>query len=194
MNKFRILIFVLALAVLFAVGLFIGLFLPRLIPKQAQPRFNPAVVIQQIQTLAQLVTVKYVMEKVIIAEDVKWYGESRVLLVAHGVVKAGIDLQKLNPTNFVIGEKSIVMTLPKPTITDVYIDDKRTEVLERTTGVMRKFDKDLEQNARRHAVDEFTRAARLNGILQDADDRAKTQLTAILKAAGFEEVVFKRSQ
>jgi len=193
MNKFRILIFVLALAVLFAVGLFIGLFLPRLIPKQAQPRFNPAVVIQQIQTLAQLVTVKYVMEKVIIAEDVKWYGESRVLLVAHGVVKAGIDLQKLNPTNFVIGEKSITLTLPKPTITDVYIDDKRTEVLERTTGVMRSFDKDLEQNARRQAVDEFTRAARLNGILQDADDRAKTQLTAILKAAGFEEVVFKRS-
>jgi len=194
MNKFRILIFVLALAVLFAVGLFIGLFLPRLIPQQTQPRFNPAVVIQQIQTLAQLVTVKYVMEKVIIAEDVKWYGESRVLLVAHGVVKAGIDLQKLNPTNFVIGEKSITLTLPKPTITDVYIDDKRTEVLERTTGVMRSFDKDLEQNARRQAVDEFTRAARLNGILQDADDRAKTQLTAILKAAGFEEVVFKRSQ
>ena len=42
-------------------------------------------------------TVKYVLEKVVVLEDAKWYGENRVILVAHGIVKAGVDLQKLQP-------------------------------------------------------------------------------------------------
>src|SRR5208282_3706383 len=45
---------------------------------------NTATVIQQVQTLSDLVTVKYVLEKVVILEDMKWYGENRVLLLAHG--------------------------------------------------------------------------------------------------------------
>ena len=54
------------------------------------PKFyNTATVLVQVQTLSQLVTVKYVMEKVVALEDVQWYGESRVLLIAHGIVKAG---------------------------------------------------------------------------------------------------------
>jgi len=57
---------------------------------------NTATVVEQVQTLSDLVTVKYVLEKVVILEDVKWYGENRVLLLAHGIVKAGIDLKRIN--------------------------------------------------------------------------------------------------
>src|SRR5262245_58323244 len=49
-------------------------------------------ILQQVQTMSQLITVKYVMEKVIDLPDVKWYGESRVLMIGHGIVMAGIDL------------------------------------------------------------------------------------------------------
>ncbi len=68
---------------------------------------NTATVVEQVQTLSDLVTVKYVLEKVVILEDAKWYGENRVLLLAHGIVKAGIDLKRITPDDVTIsGKKS----------------------------------------------------------------------------------------
>ena len=50
------------------------------------------------------------------------------------------------------------------------------------------FDKDLEQNARRQAVEELRLAALQNGILNDASERARSQLTILLYQVGFTEV------
>ena len=109
---------------------------------------NTATVVEQVQTLSDLVTVKYVLEKVVILEDVKWYGENRVLLLAHGIVKAGIDLKRIKPDDVTISGKIISLRLPPPQITDAYLDDKNSQVIDRTTGFLRAFDKDLEQTAR----------------------------------------------
>jgi hypothetical protein len=151
---------------------------------------NTATVVEQIQTLSDLVTVKYVLEKVVVLEDTKWYGENRVLLLAHGIVKAGIDLQRLKPEDVTIAGKKITIHLPPPQITDAYLDDQQTRVIDHTTGLLRSFDKDLEQTARANAVDDIRRAARLNGILKDADERAQLELALFLRQAGFERVEF----
>jgi hypothetical protein len=151
---------------------------------------STATVVKQVQTLADLVTVKYVMEKVVVLQDAKWYGENRVLLLAHGVVKAGIDLKGLAPGDVVVSGKKIYLHLPPPRVTDAYLDDKLTQVIDHTTGLLRTFDKDLEQVARQNAVDDIQRAARNSGILKDADDRAKLQLALFLHQAGFEQIEF----
>jgi hypothetical protein len=151
---------------------------------------NTATVVEQIQTLSDLVTVKYILERVEILEDAKWYGENRVLLLAHGVVKAGIDLQRLKPEDVTIADKKITIHLPPPQITDAYLDDSQTRVIDHTTGLLRSFDKDLEQNARQNAVDDIRRAARENGILKDADERAQLELALFLRQAGFVRVEF----
>jgi hypothetical protein len=176
-------------AIIFGLGLFIGIVFPRIARIASAPQiFNTTAILKQVQTLSQLVTVKYVLEKVVVLEDVKWYGENRVLLVAHGVVKAGTDLSKLQPADVRIAEKKIIVTLPKAAITDVYLDDRRTQILERSTGIMRVFDKDLEQNARRQAVDDLRRAALNNGILNDSEERARAQLSNLFYQLGFTEV------
>lgn len=148
-------------------------------------------VVHEVQTLSDIVTVKYVIEKVVVLEDVKWYGENRVLLLAHGVVKAGIDLKRLQPADVTIAGKTITLRLPAPQITDAYLDDKATQVIDHTTGLLRTFDKDLEQTARQNAVDDIARAARKGGILDDANQRAHSELDAFFKRAGFETVVFR---
>jgi len=61
-------------------------------------------------------------------------------------------------------------------------------VIERTTGLLRDFDKDLEQNARRIAVGDIRRAAKSNGIIQDAETRARQQLEVLFLQMGFENV------
>ena len=134
-------------------------------------------------------TVKYVLEKVVVLEDAKWYGENRVILVAHGVVKAGVDLQKLQPGDVrVVGLKKISLSLPPPAIIDVHLDDEKTEVVERSTGLLRQFDKDLEQSARRQALGSLRSAAHRCGILKEAEDRLRDQLTVVFQQLGFEEV------
>jgi hypothetical protein len=149
-------------------------------------RPTPATLLRQVQTLSQLVTVKYVLEKVVDVRDVKWFGENRVLLVAQGVVKAGINLDNLKPGDLEVSDQKILLTLPHPAITDVYLDDQHTQVLERTTGTLRAFDKDLEQNARKEAVDSLRVLALDNGILKEAQDRAKIQLTNLFHQMGFD--------
>ena len=150
--------------------------------------FNTATVLRQVQTLSQLVTVKYVMEKVVVYEDVKWYpgGDNRVILIAHGIVKAGVDLQRLQPEDIEISGQKVTIQLPNPQITDCYLDDNRTQVFERSTGLLRTFDKDLEQTARQIAVDDIRRAARYAGILKDADERAQAQLKMLFQQMGLE--------
>jgi hypothetical protein len=130
------------------------------------------------------------MEKIVVLEDVKWFGESRVLLVAHGIVKAGVDFNRLKPDDIKVFGKKISIRLPPVEITDTYLDDKQTRVVERTTGLLRTFDKDLEQTARQNAVADLKIAARSAGIMKDAQERAEAQVKSLFRQMGYEEVEF----
>ena len=60
----------LAAALVFGLGLLFGLVVPRLAGIHVAPKvYNTTVILKQVQTLSELVTVKYVMEKVEILED-----------------------------------------------------------------------------------------------------------------------------
>lgn len=196
MSKLRPLIIAFALVCFLVIGLVIGRLLPLLSPAPPQI-LNTATILRQVQGLSQLVTVKYVMEKVVVLKDVNQYlgnnflGESHVTIIAHGVVKAGVDLSQLQPTDVKTMGKKVEIILPAPLITDGYLDDHQTQVLERTTGLMRTFDKDLEQNARLQAVSEIISAARKEKILDEASERARTQLTTFFHQLGFEQVEFR---
>jgi len=187
MFKTRLIIVGLVLAIAIGMSLFIALLLVRPPGIGAPAKIqSTATIVQQVQTLSELVTVKYVLEKVVILDDIKWYGENRVLLVAHGIVKAGVDLQEIKPEDVRVEDKKILLKLPRARITDVYLDDQKTRVVDRSTGLLRAFDKDLEQNARRQAVDDLRIAARSNRIYEDAEERARLQLANLFHQLGYE--------
>lgn len=194
MSKPRVVLIALLIALI--VGLVIGLLVPRWISFRSNvTTYSTAILLQQVKTISELVTVQYVIEKVVVLEDVKWiagWGENRVLMVAHGIVKAGIDLSQLQPGDLRLSDKKITISLPPPRITDTYLDDKQTRIIERSTGLLRVFDKDLEQTARQNAIDDIRRAARSSGILKDADERARAQLKHLFEPMGF-EVEFRKS-
>lgn len=192
MKKFRDFAVVFTAAVILALALYLGFNLPHWAGgKSGLQMWNTTSVVHEVQALSDLVTVKYVMEKVVMLQDVKWYGENHVLMLAHGVVKAGIDMKRLKPEDVSISDKKISIKLPPPQITDAYLDDKASQVIDRSTGLLRAFDKDLEQTARQNAVDDIARAARQGGILQDAEKRARAELEALFKRAGYEAVEFR---
>lgn len=156
--------------------------------------YDTPVLLEQVQTLSELVTVKYVVEKVEIWDDPPsgWRqfvaGDNRLLLLARGVVKAGVDFRQMKPEDIKVSGKTLWINLPSARITDAYLDDKETKVIERTTGFLRSFDKDLEQNVRRTAVDDMRTSAARGGIIKDANERARAQLTTFFHLMGFERV------
>jgi hypothetical protein len=114
--------------------------------------------------------------------------EDKIILLAHGVVKAGVDLSRLRAEDVVAGDQRILVALPRATVTDQYLDEKATQVLDRRTGLLRAYDQKLEQQARQEAITQIVRAARLNGIEREANERAREQLIRLLKSLGYQEV------
>lgn len=198
MQRGKQIFWVLAVALVFIVGAWFGIKVTRLLsPGSRVSELNTPVIIQQVQTLSDLVTVKYVMEKVVIVNSPPTsmmgqfvQGENRILLLAHGIVKAGVDLKRIRPEDVRIVGRKITLRLPPPQVTDAYLDEHQTQVIDWEKGFLRDFDKDLETTARQNAVDDISRAARKAGILKDADDRARMELAAFLNQAGFEQVEF----
>ena len=199
MLKRRITVSGLILAVIFGLGLMFGVLLPHWAGGRRPPQvYNTATILKQVQTLSELVTVKYVMEKVEILEDppqglVAFVPGTtgRVILVAHGVVKAGVDLSQLKPADLQVSQTKVSLRLPPARITDAYLDESQTQVVEHTSGLLRMLNKDLEQTTRQNALDDIRRAARGNGIVKDAEDRARGQLTHLLQNLGFTNVEFR---
>ena len=187
----RQILVLLVVTAIFLAGIWLGFRLTHWGKNGGLREEDTVTVVQQIQTLSELVTVKYVVEKVVVLDDEKWYGESRVLLLAHGIVKAGIDLKNLSPNDVKISGKKIYIHLPEAQITDAYLDDRKTRVIDHTTGLLREFDKDLEQTARKTAVVDLRFAARQNGIINDAEERARLELAVFLHQAGYEQVEFE---
>jgi hypothetical protein len=189
MTKLRLFILILVVAAVGIMGLIAGVVGARMFfPSSSVRAYNSSLLLKQIQAVNQLVTVKYVLEKVVVLEDVKWYGQSRVLMLAHGVVKAGVDLRQVRAGDVSVSGGKISIHLPRPVITDVYLDERKTQIIERSTGLLMAFDKDLEQNARRMAVDEMKTAARSNDILSDAQERAMLQVKTLCGQLGFSDV------
>jgi hypothetical protein len=194
----RLAVIALLLLLIFGSGFLVGILLPKWAGTRPAPKaYNTAVVLTQVQTLSELVTVKYVMEKVQVLVDPPsglrslFPDNTKVILIAHGVVKAGLELNRIKPEDIKISGKKIIVRLPPARITDVYLDEKQTQVLEHDTGFLRPFNKDLEQVARQNAVDDIGRAARQEGILKDAEERARGQLTSLFHQLGFDQIEFR---
>src|SRR6266436_494822 len=125
MFKHRLANFAVLLGVVFVLGLTIGVFFPRWAGMSSTSKaFNTATVLKQVQTLSQLVTVKYVMEKIEVLADPPQNplravlpDDTHVTLIAHGIVKAGVDLSELQPGDIRISRKTLNLKLPMARIT-----------------------------------------------------------------------------
>ena len=153
-------------------------------------------VVQQIQQLQRLETVVYSMEKIVTGTQESKYlprmlaGE-RLLLIVHGDVTAGVDLGALDPSQLSIAGKVVSMKLPEPTVFSTRVDNQRTRVYSRETGLFTSPDPELESDVRREAERQMTQAALDGGILNTAATNARTTLTSLLNGLGFEAVTFR---
>ena len=152
-------------------------------------------VVRQIQQLQRLETVRYSMEKIISGERdnpylPKFLVSDRLLLVVHGEVIAGVDLTKIAPSDVSIHGRSVTIRLPQSEILVVRLDNSKTRVYSRDTGLFSTPDPNLESEVREEAERQLQRAALQDGALESAGENARTALAVILKGLGFDKIDF----
>jgi hypothetical protein len=150
-------------------------------------------VVHQIQQLQRLETVSYTMDKIISGEHAnaylpKFLAGDRLLLVVHGEVVAGINLAALVPGDVLIQAQKVSIHLPAAEVFNTRIDNARTRVYSRDTGLFSSPDPNLESEVREEAERQLQQAALQDGILKIAADNARSTISGMLKGFGFREV------
>jgi hypothetical protein len=154
---------------------------------------NQPTVVRQIQQLQRLETVDYTMDKIISGEHEnpyfpKFLAGDRLLLVVHGEVIGGIDLGKLQPSDVSVHGRAISLRIPAAEIFSTRIDNAKTRVYSRDTGIFSSPDANLESEVREEAERQLQQAALQDGVLKTAEQNAHSTLLGLLKGLGFEQV------
>jgi len=155
---------------------------------------DPITIINQIRPLARLETIQYTVEKVITAEV--WQGAlaplfgDRLLFVGHGYVIAGVDLAKLSSQDLVYEDGQLKVHLPDAEIFVATLDNDKSYVYDRDTGLLTHGDINLETAARQAAEEQIRQAALDDGILEQAQSNAESFVENLLNKLGYAQVAF----
>ena len=154
-------------------------------------------VVEKIQRLNRLETVVYSLDTVeettesnpVLPDAI---AGDKLLMIVHGQTIAGVDLSQLKPDSVEItdtgGSRTIRLTLPPSQVFFTNIDNDKSRVYARDTGLFVKADPNLETVTRAKAQADLQQAALADGILDAATKNAHATVTAMLEGLGFEHV------
>jgi hypothetical protein len=155
---------------------------------------DPVTIISKVQALARLETIRYTVEKVITAETnqgvlAPLFGD-RLLFVAHGYVIAGIDMARIEPGDLWLDGGVLNVRLPASELLVTALDNDKSYVYDRQTGLFTKGDPNLETQARQVAESEIRKAALEDGILDQASVNAETYLHWFFETLGYKQIQY----
>jgi uncharacterized protein DUF4230 len=155
---------------------------------------DPVTYINEIRALARLETIQYSIEKVITGETgggtfQALFGD-KILFVGHGTVIAGIDMEKLQPEHMRFENGVLTVKLPPAEIFIATLDNEKSYVYDRETGILAKPDVNLETLVRQRAEEEIRGAALEDGILEQAQLNAEAYLFKFFAALGYPNTIF----
>jgi hypothetical protein len=152
------------------------------------------VTITAIRDLARLTTVESVqytiVEKGTDAGWLAWARGDSLRMFAVARIGAGVDLNELTVRDVTVDENGVVeIQVPVAEIQYVDPDEDATQVLERDVGIFTSGDPGLESDVRRIADEVLVENAIDEGILDRAEQNARSVLTDFLLSTGYTDVV-----
>jgi hypothetical protein len=158
------------------------------------PRADADGIVQRVQSLSRLETTRYTIETVVTADEQGFIdtplgrlqiGSDRLLMIIHGSVIAGIDLEKLRPQDVAMSGdgKRLTIQLPAVEIFGVDLDNDKTRVYSRETWLKRP-NPNLENEARQGGEAKILATACEDGVMQRATEdaqRAVEKFVGLLK-------------
>ena len=159
---------------------------------------DPVTYINEVRALARLETIQYSIEKVITGETgggtfQSLFGD-KILFVGHGTVIAGIDMEKIQPEHMRFENGVLTVRLPPAEVFIATLDNEKSYVYDRETGILAKPDVNLETLVRQRAEEEILKAAIEDGILEQAQLNAEAYLFKFFAALGYPNTIFVNDQ
>jgi hypothetical protein len=166
-----------------------------LLGRSTQIDVSQPTVVHKIQQLQRLETVVYTMDKVVSGEKGSsilpdFLAGDRLLMLVHGEVVGGVDFGGLKSGDVSVNGKQVRLHLPYAQVFSTRLDNTRTRVYSRQTGLLVPVDPNLESQVRQQAEQQLLQAALVDGILKTAQQNAQTTLTSLLQGLGFSTVEF----
>jgi hypothetical protein len=155
---------------------------------------DPVTYINEVRALARLETIQYSVEKVITGQMGGGTFEAlfgdKILFVGHGTVIAGIDMEKFRPEDMRYQNGVLTVRLPPAEIFIATLNNEKSYVYDRQTGILTRPDQNLETLVRQRAEQEILKAALEDGILNLAMTNAQAYLLKFFAALGFSNTIF----
>ena len=151
-------------------------------------------IIDRLKTLQELHTAIASVQVVVSASDARRFlginmGTSKILYVCLGQVRAGIDLKQLSPKSISRKGSQLQLTLPRPKILDTKIDVEKSYIYDVQTSLVSPDPVYLHDALLKTSIQEITKSSLSTGILEMAQQQAKTMLTSVLGMITEQEVV-----
>lgn len=155
-----------------------------------------SVVLQQMRGASELTTAVFTMQAVVPTSQNASFkgfvlGTTKLLYIAYGEVRAGVDLHSLTAANVQVTGNSLQIQLPPPQLLDRKIDVARSSVYDYdrgTFGLGPDVAPTLQALAQQEALKKIVEAACTDGVLEKANDRAKLVITQLLTTTGYQTV------
>jgi len=131
---------------------------------------DPVTYITNVKSLARLETIQYSVEQVVTCEvnqdgPLSIFLGDKVLFVGHGLVIAGIDMEKIQPADLRLGGDTLYVRLPPAELFVTTLDNNKSYVYDRETGPFAVTDVSLETTCRQAAEDKIRQTVLEDGIL-----------------------------
>lgn len=175
-------------------------------PKPPEDKVDTrTLIVEQVQGASELTTAIFSMEAVVPTESNRTVGnyvigQTNLLYIAHGEVRAGIDLGAISEENIeVINDSdelppSLVVTLPAPKILDSKLDVTRSKVYDYDRGFLSLGPDrapELQTLAQQEALKQIRQGACDEGILTMASERAEVTMRQLIEPMGYGNLTVK---
>jgi hypothetical protein len=157
--------------------------------------FNMSSVVEKVQNLSQLTTVRYNYSGIVdTSTDMPsllnaLYGQ-QLVLIAVGHITAGVDLSQLSEEDVTINDGILTINLPAASLQDCFLNEQETYVAERSSGAFAHTtgQSNIDAESRRYAVRQFRDTALDKGILTEAQISAQKAIQEFIVALGVPDI------
>ncbi|HEU5305523.1 MAG TPA: DUF4230 domain-containing protein [Gemmatimonadales bacterium] len=182
-------------AALFLIGISVRHFTPLgrgLFPGRSDTRVDHGVVLEQVRSVAQLVTSETTMRDVVVYQSSRLGSTKRSLVVVTGKVMAGIDLDAGTEVNIDHQQRRVHIALPRATVLAVEVIQLKT--YDERSGLWNPFRPADRDTIYHLAREQLRNAAGELGAAAHAEESARRLLTALIHPGDYTmDVTFGRA-
>lgn len=158
----------------------------------------PPAVLASVEQLARLEGARFHLERVVelTQSQQRLWGlvetSERILLVAGADFVAGVDLSRLGADAVELGPEpgAVQLRLPPIELLGAHLDESRTYVFARDSGILARPDPQLEGRVRRRALTLLSAAAKDAALTRQAQRGVENALRLLLKPLGYDRPRF----